>query len=235
MKIIIRETMAFVIQHPFRNELHLPRRLFHMLTGSLIVAVASCIDSKRTIVGLLSLVTAVAFGVEIFRLSSQRLNDWVMKWTGPLVRAGEDAHFTGVFHYCVGCTLAVVVFPRPIAFLSILYLAFGDPIASLVGVRFGRVIWRANPLDLRKSLEGSIACLIFCATLTFVVSFFFALTSGLQFQDRIWFSLLGGLGAMFGEILPLRTDDNLGLPLISGAFLWLTATLLNLIPGLYLS
>jgi hypothetical protein len=38
---------------------------------------------------------------------------------------------------------------------------------------------------------------------------------------------------MIGEILPLKTDDNLALPLLSGGFLWLTATIFGLIPGLY--
>jgi diacylglycerol kinase (CTP) len=224
-----------VILHPTRNELHLPRRIFHMATGSIIVAVASLIDSKRNIVLVLSTVTAVAFVIEISRLSSPRLNSWLMRYFGFLIRAGEETQFTGAFHYCVGCALAAVVFPRALALLSILYLAFGDPIASLIGVKYGRVIWRTNPFDVQKSLEGSVACFVFCTFLTFGLSHFFSITAALQFQDRILFSALGGLGAMFGEILPLRTDDNLAMPLISGAFLWLTSSVLNLIPGLYLS
>ncbi|MDB5037347.1 MAG: hypothetical protein JWQ35_875 [Bacteriovoracaceae bacterium] len=216
-----------------RNEIHFRRRFFHMLSGTLIVLIASCIGSKKVIVMLLCGLSGIAVLIELVRLSWTRANDWTMKLFGSLMRVGEKSQVSGLAHYCLGCTIAAIVFPRSIAFLSILYLAYGDPIASIAGVKFGKhLIWKHNQ-DVRKSVEGSLACFLFCAVMTFGLSFLFDMTSALPLDDRIIFSILGGLGAMIGEILPLKTDDNLALPLMSGAFLWLTSSIFNLIPGLY--
>jgi dolichol kinase len=206
-----------------------------MVSGGLIVFIASFIESKRAIVLLLCFVTTAIFLVELARFTWRRFNALVVRFLGAVIRAGEEKHFTSSFHYCLGATLSAAVFPRAIAFLAILYLAFGDPIASIAGIKFGGNLWKPNPLNVGKSLEGSLACFLFCGILTFFLSYFLQMTEGLPPQDRIWFSLLGGLGATLGELVPLKTDDNLAMPLISGAFLWLTSTVLNLIPGLYLS
>ena len=40
-------------------------------------------------------------------------------------------------HACAAALLTIAIFPKPIATLSILYLALGDPIASLFGILYG--------------------------------------------------------------------------------------------------
>ena len=219
---------------PERNELHLARRLFHMLSGSSIVAVSFFLPMKKDLVSFLLVLTLIDLVVEVLRLLIPRVNQWAIKSFRILLREGEQARLSGIFYYLVGCTLSALLFPRDVAILSILFLAFGDPIASIIGVKFGRMRLPPQIYVPFKSLEGSVACFSFCLALTFVMSFFLQRTADINLFDRVLFALIGGFAAVVGELLPLKTDDNLAMPLVSGALVWALAAFLNLYPGLYL-
>jgi len=205
-----------------------------MVSGVTIGLLSLTFDHRRDLVFTLAAMTIVDLAIEGSRMYSASFRNWTNRVFKTLMKEGEEKRFTGIPYFLIGCTLAALVFPREIAVLAILYLAFGDPVASLFGTRFGR---RAFPSRLHipaKSLEGTMACFLVCFFITFGMSMVMAKTFELDLLHRLAFSILGGLGATFGEFLPLRTDDNLSLPLISGGFLWLTASFLNLIPGLYI-
>jgi diacylglycerol kinase (CTP) len=221
-----------------RTDIHLPRRIFHMLSGIILAGAGLWIETKTTFVLFLAFLTALSLFLEVLRLGSPGFNRLAHFLGKPLLRTGEEQQMTGATYYLIGCTIAALVFPRAISVLAILYLGLGDPVASLVGLKWGRQIfsrrWFVGPSPwAKKSLEGSFACFVICCLVTFGATFLLGKTESLVLSDRILFSILGGGAAMFGEFLPLRTDDNLSLPLISGAALWLAATVFNLIPGLY--
>jgi len=149
------------------------------------------------------------------------------------MRKGEEHRMSGIAFYLIGSSLSVLVFPREFAVLAILYLAMGDPIAAIFGLKHGKHVL-SEALDIpHKTLEGSLACLTVCSIATFLISFSLPLFLELDLQNRILLAFLGGVSATVGEAIPLRTDDNLSMPLISGALLWLLASTLNLVPGLY--
>ena len=85
-----------------------------------------------------------------------------------------------------GVTVTVAAFPKDVAVLAILYLALGDPFASTIGIRFGKLGPRFSN---GKSLIGSLGGLFICAV-----------TTGLFFIRQLHLSwtlaqvaLLGGL------------------------------------------
>jgi len=205
-----------------------------MASGSMIVGFSFLLPARKDFVWLLFLLTVIDLVVEVLRLLNPTMNRVTLRIFRPLLREGEQARLSGVFYYLVGCTLAALLFPRDVAVLSILFLAFGDPIASLVGVKFGRLRLPKQIYVPFKSLEGSAACFGFCLILTFVLSFGLQRTVDLSLQDRLLFALIGGFAAVVGELLPLKTDDNLAMPLVSGALLWALAAFFNLYSGLYL-
>lgn len=218
---------------PNRRDLHLPRRLFHLLNGVLLVGTFYLIKTKKEAVYTLASLTLFAWSADWLRIHWKAFGDLVAKTFQSVMRQGEDQNISGIPYYLLGCTISVIVFPKPIALLAILYLAVGDPIASLAGNLHGK---RQLPqrMDLEtKSWEGSIACFVVCSTMTFFVVPFIFGDLPLLLGQKIALSLIGGFGAAFAEILPLRTDDNLTLPVVSGAFLWIAASLSELIPGLY--
>lgn len=222
-------------QSPSRYELHWPRRLFHMISGFVLVALGLILETKESFIIVLAIITFCALAVESLRLVTPRLNHLLLQCFKILVRSGEETKVSGIFYYCLGCLISAIVFPKSIAILAILYLAIGDPVAAIVGVVFGKTK-PLKTIDLdSKSLEGSLGCFLVCVLVTFAVTYGFPKPQIQSFEDRLYFSFVGGLAAMLGELLPLRTDDNLSLPVVSGALLWLFAALLNLMPGLYLS
>lgn len=229
-----RKVVSLPLLQSRRNDLHWQRRSFHMASGLAILASGFYFGEKIEWLWFLGALTLAAFLGEGLRFTIPSLNRFIVSRFSFLMRSGEDSKLSGVVYYILGCFLAALVFPRMIALMSILYLAVGDPVAALVGVRFGKNRYHmAEPYE-SKSIEGSAACGIICMILTFALSYWIEKTVGLELKDRVLFSILGGVSAMIGEMIPFHTDDNMALPLVSGGLLWLTAAVLNLIPGLYL-
>jgi len=181
--------------------------------------------------GVLTLIGLIAEGS---RLAFPHFNRWLLYRFQSVVREGEEFHLSGISYYLLGSLIAVLLFPRQIAVLSILFLAFGDPIASVVGLLAGRRKWPTAISPSQKTFEGSFACFVFCSLLTWFVSYQFSKTTDFIVSDRLLFSAIGGFSAALGELLPLRMDDNFAIPLISGTCLWVVAAFFNLVPGLYL-
>lgn len=219
---------------PHRDDLHLARRGFHIASGVALLLLSVLFPSKRDFAMILGAMTVVDLGIEFSRLLFPRWNAFVLKKFSRIMRAGEERRLSGIAYYLLGCTLAVILFPRDVAVLSIMFLAFGDPVAALVGVAGGKRFW---PMDLsagNKSLEGSFACFLVCGILTLGISYFLPTTQGLLIHERVLFALIGGFSASLGELIPLRTDDNFSMPLISGTTLWVLSAFFQLLPGLYI-
>ena len=97
--------------------------------------------------------------------------------------------------------------------LALLFLALADPIASYFGIRFGK-----DKLFGRKSLQGSIAAFFAC-TLTSMVYY---VAHRLMLDRLLIVGILSGLAGAAAEALPVGPlDDNLVLPVLSSAQLWI--------------
>jgi dolichol kinase len=137
------------------------------------------------------------------------------------MRSCEVDRFSGVPYYLSAAILAIGIFPQPIAVLSILYLACGDPIASLFGILYGKKSIRfANG----KSCVGTIAGISTCAVTTFIFLNGLHLSGG----TLLGLTLIGGLAGGTAELLPFEVDDNFVIPIVSGFILWLAFILLGI-------
>ena len=204
------------------------RRVFHMLGGAFFVGLSLLIKDRFLFLLVLVIGTLISTAVDFLRIRIPVLREWSFRFLGGLMREHEDHQLSGLPFYALGCTISFILFPWPIAVLAVLYLAIGDPAASIVGVFYQRRKWGDQDTYLyRKSWVGSLACFSICAVMSLVLLPF--LFESLVYTDwKIWIlAFWGGAAAAFAEVLPLRTDDNLSLPLISGSFLWLMMVLLN--------
>ena len=206
-----------------RNDLHLARKAWHMTMGFVIVFVfLSTGMSSATAVMIMGSVLGVSLLVETARLRIPAFNEKVLKLWGPFMRSSEINHYSGVPHYVAATVLAFGIFPRPVAVLSILYLACGDPIASLFGVLYGKYSVR---LGRGKSLIGTIAGTLACAVVTLLFAKAYPLT-GSDFSILV-LTVVGGLAGGLAELVPLEMDDNFTIPVISGFVLWLAFIVLG--------
>ena len=103
----------------------------------------------------------------------------------------------------IAALIAFLAFSREIAILAVSFLAVGDSVAAIVGRKLGK-----RKL-FGETLEGSSACFLSCVA-TGLVFYYAGLDIGLLTV------LFGAIGATVGEILPIRINDNLIMPLLAG-------------------
>ena len=199
-----------------RDDLHLARKIWHMSWGFAALVLYYSLGWTQKQAAYICLVIAVlAFAFDFFRLKTPAVNQLAFKIMGPFMRASEARKLSGLPYYALGMGLSLYFFDNKIAILSILYLTFSDPLSSLFGILFGKI--RLLP---GKSFEGSFTgfCVCYCLTILFAVKY------GEQLNGIILFALIAGIIGSISELASaLKIDDNLTIPVLSGAGL----TLLN--------
>lgn len=205
----------------FRSDLHLARKLWHMLMGLFIVFCYLSGTTQGTALVLLGSCLGLALIVESMRLRSPSMNEKMLKLWGPIMRQHEVTRMSTVTHYLSSVILAIAIFPKPVAVLSILYLACGDPIASLCGILYGNMSIRFKS---GKSLIGSLAGTLVCGLLTLIYLKTLSISNGAVLA----ISLIGGLAGGLAELLPFEVDDNFSIPIVSGFVLWLAFMVIGL-------
>jgi diacylglycerol kinase (CTP) len=208
---------ALPVRLHMRNDLHLARKLWHFGMGMFMVGIFVFSGiSNSTAVMILGSALGIALLIETARLKVPALNDQVVKLWGPFMRSCEVNKMSGVPFYILATLLAFGIFPKPVGVLSVLYLAIGDPTASLVGILYGK---DSKRLAQGKSLVGTLAGVVTCALVTLV----FLKTYPVPVSDTAWLTLsvVGGLAGGLAELAPFDMDDNFTIPMISGFVMWL--------------
>ncbi|MBI1908852.1 MAG: hypothetical protein HYS22_01615 [Deltaproteobacteria bacterium] len=155
-----------------------------------------------------------AFSLELIRHLNPRVNRWVFRVFGSIMREGENEKVNAAVFYILSMGIVYFVFPVEVAMLALLFIAVGDPIAGIVGIHWGR-----HKISSSVSWEGSAACFLVCAGLA-------ALCAGRVFHHTlsgaplVLFSLLAGLTGAVSEASFKKLDDNLVMPLLSAPILW---------------
>jgi diacylglycerol kinase (CTP) len=214
-----------------RNDLHLSRKVFHIISGTLITLLF--VNTFTRVEGILLMTSGflILSIWDLMRLGIPALNRLTFKLMGPLMREGEKNKPSAQLYYLLGLVWAVAVLPKPIAVQAILTLAWMDPVAALFGIRFGRVKWNTL-LRVRtgkglgdKTIEGS--CAGFLAM---------PVDGTLWWPDPFLILILasvGGFSALVAEAWPTQWDDNVNIPFWSGLAVWTVAVLMG-VPMRYL-
>lgn len=176
----------------------LRRKSIHL--SGLILPLIYLFMDKSTMVILAGVLTGVAITVELVKWRSPRFSEFFFRLFTPMLRHHErQGAITGATYYLISALLCILFFHKHLAVVCIFFMVWGDMSAALVGKMWGR-----TKLIGQKSLEGSAACFIVCTAIALV-----------KFHPVV--GIIGALVATFVELIPLRMDDNLTVPLISGA------------------
>ena len=157
------------------------------------------------IVGTLIVAIALIYtGSELLRLEGKELR-LISAITRHAASQSELHGFAAApLYFAAGILLTLVLFPRPASYAAVAMFCLGDSVASLVGGR----ISNALPFNKGKTWEGSVG------------GGFFAFLGGLFFVSPV-LALVGAVIAMTIEVLPLPVNDNVLVPVITGAVLTL--------------
>ncbi|MBW2966405.1 hypothetical protein KY342_04855 [Candidatus Woesearchaeota archaeon] len=189
------------------NSQEIRRRIFHILSGIIIVALIYFDILTPLILFIILIVGGIAC------LISLRYKIPVINFMLRYLDRPEDIKSfpgKGSFYYVVGVFLALVLFEKDIAMASILIMALGDSIAPFVGQYYGRI---KHPLSDKKFLEGT------------VVGGFAAFLGALIFVNWIE-ALLASIAAMIAEGINIKfsgiaVNDNISMPVVAGTIIWL--------------
>jgi dolichol kinase len=188
------------------------RRVFHAVNGVVLAGIVlTQVLPWVALVGLLLLATLAALSLDLVRFGVPAVNRLFFRVLRPLASPREAEGIASSTWYLTGCLVAVAAFPREIAAGSILVLALADPAASWLGRRWGR-----RRLG-RGSVQGSG---VFFAVATAVLLPFVLTPAGIAGV------LLAAAAATLVEAFSGPFDDNLLVPLVTGAVLWTTLPLL---------
>lgn len=156
---------------------------------------------------------AVALLVELARRHLRPVRYAFLRRTRTLLRTHERRGLAGATWMALAYAAAVLLFPRPVAVLAMLFNALGDAAAALVGKRWGR-----HRTAWGKSWEGFAAGVATNAGVALAVAWR-APELGLAP------ALAGALAAAAAEMAPLPLDDNLRVTLAGGAAILLAGAL----------
>jgi diacylglycerol kinase (CTP) len=205
-----------------RSDLHILRKIWHILCGVSVLATYYISGQDIMYFGWFCISVAVGgFTVDLVRMRFDNVNQIVLKVLGPFMRKSEESGFSGLPFYALGAGLSILFFSKHIALISILFLVFADPIASFVGVNLGK-----DKILPNKSLQGTMASFFVC----YLVSFLYIAELGIENFNLIVFSLCAGVVGAISELASaFNIDDNLTIPVISGAGLTVLNYLFNIL------
>ena len=168
--------------------------------AGLILPVIYFFLDKPTMLIFVGVLTGIVVAIELMKWLSPRFGDFFFQIFAPMLRIHErKGAITGATYYVISTFLCILFFGKTLAIVCIFFMVLGDLAAALIGRMWGR-----TKLIGSKSLEGSAACFIVCVAIALV-----------KLHPVI--AIVGALVATIVEMLPVPIDDNLTVPLVSGA------------------
>jgi dolichol kinase len=180
------------------------RKIVHLAT--LIIPTGYLLTSEETILLFLIPLFLGLLSVDLLRHYHSGLASLFRKYFfGRVLREEEKLTLMGSTYFLFSSLLTILLFPKSIAITCLLILTLSDTCAALVGKGIGKIS------IFEKTLEGSIAFFLSSLLIVWI------------YPNLNRFSgSLAALGATWVEILPIKVDDNLTIPLVAGAimFFW---------------
>lgn len=169
---------------------------------------------------LLCLALIVMVSFDIGRANSDKIQQFYHSIFLKILRSHEidnrKSLFTGGTYLVISAFLIVLLFPMPIAVASIFIITYSDSIAAIIGKMFGRI----KIFD--KTLEGSIS--FFLSGLLIIYFSPKISVDPFEFQIAV-FSLIV---CTVVDVLPVKIDDNLSLPVVFSVFYFMLLKIFNL-------
>jgi len=160
---------------------------------------------KSIVLIIIGVVALIFILTDLSRLSFKKFNLFLLK--GLFIKEKEKKVFSSMSFFMLACFIILLVFERDIAFLSVLFLIFGDLAAKFIGILYGRTKM------FKKTLEGFLGYFVLCILTGFLASYFLNIS--------LLMIIIGSLVAAFVEVIPIGIDDNFTVGLISGSVMYL--------------
>ncbi len=196
-----------------RKDLQIARRLFHMGNGVAVASLYWLSFSHQQMIHALGTIACLLYVFEQIRISYPEKAQKFLPMTKFIIRAEEQLKESAMVPYAFAVLLTIITFPKPIALVAIFTLAIADPLSAIIGIKYGK-----RRIVPHKSLEGSAA--FFISTFFITLSVLAVYTGGVSISVFLVTVAVALISSGF-EMLPLRLDDNLTIPLFTAFALWI--------------
>lgn len=183
------------------------RNVYHVLSAAVVVVLVETVLTTPALrIGVGAAGFCAAWGMEISRRLFPAVNVVLMRLFAPVAHAHEATQVNSATWYTTAILLLALLSPVPAGVAGLAVLGVGDPLAALVGRRFGR-----KRLANGRSVEGAVA-------------FFVGGTAAAALVLLVWhddagpvapMALAAAGGGALAELFVRRLDDNLVIPLVS--------------------
>jgi dolichol kinase len=204
-----------------RHDLQLGRRFFHLANGVATGSAYALLFTHEQVVRIFGTIACIVYVVDRVRIAYPDFVARRAPWINhSFLRAEEQVREAAMTPFVIAVLLTILTVPKLPALVAIYTLAIADPLAAVVGIRFGR-----HRITHNRSLEGSLAILSATAVITAAV---FHWGTAASAGELAWAAAAIGLTATVFELLPLRIDDNLTIPIFVGFAAWGVSTLIGI-------
>ncbi len=186
------------------------RRLFHFVAASATTLLAFAIPETQYML-ILGGGALLSLALETGRFRVGWLNHLFLRVFAPILKTSETAEITGATYFFIAAFFAFYFFGPDVAIPVLLFVAVGDPVAALVGMRApGPRLWGKSPVGSAAFIVAALAV--------------WAVVSALGYGQWTWAMVATAFVAAAVELAPIPVDDNLTIPLIAGATMLLLTT-----------
>jgi dolichol kinase len=204
-----------------RHDLQLGRRFFHLVNGVSIAAAYALLFTHEQVIHVFGTIACIVYVVDRVRIAYPEAVARRAPWLNRLfLRAEEQVRESAMIPYAIAVLLTILTVPKRAALVGIATLAVADPLAAVIGIRFGR-----RRIADNRSLEGSVAFFVATAVVTAVVLGWRSDAAALTVAGA---AVAVGFVAAGCEVVPLRIDDNLTIPLFVSFTAWIVAAFFGL-------
>lgn len=200
-----------------RKDIHIGRRLVHMANGIAIATAYGLFFEHQQVIHIFGVIACLVYILDRVRIHYPEVIQRLPAVNHALFRAEEQVKESAMTPYAIAILLTLITFPKTISVIAILTLAIADPLSAIVGIRWGR-----RRIVPDKSLEGSAAFFLATFAVTLAVLYLATLAA---VSTIVVIAVLLAMAAATVEMLPLRIDDNLTIPLVVGFVGWIACAL----------
>ena len=194
------------------------RSVFHVAAAATGLAGVFFLPSRGWVLAVSGAFATAAWTMETSRRISPRVNVALMKAFGPVAHPHERYRVNSATWYATALVLLALFASRPGQLAALAVLGIGDPVAALVGRRWGK-----HPLVVGRSAEGTLA---FFVSGTLAALAVLAVDHAGGGATLLAYAALSALVGAVAELVTRRLDDNLTIPVTVGLVATLAAPLL---------
>jgi dolichol kinase len=193
------------MQAPSLRPTNYARNFFHVGSALAALMVLLLAPSRSFIIIAAAGFFSSAWTMEISRRISPAINERLMRLFGRVAHVHERYRVNSATWYATALVTLSLWSTPAVSAIAVMVLGIGDPVAALVGRRFGRTRLRAG-----RSLEGTLGFVASGSLAALAVAW--ALIPG-SLSLRLLVAAVAGVTGAVVEVFSTRVDDNLTIPL----------------------